>query len=140
MCVGFHLPFLLPRHLPCVALLYPLSSELLRSRMALEQGILTEIIDFNKESPSEGSRPYHWVGGGAVGPGAWDINIHAHDMRKKRNSNQAYNCMMEWCKCEPNFAKHMAPYVLLLGSPDTLPWRTHVLWAKYAGSAAPSCV
>ena len=34
--------------------------------MALEQGILTEIIDFNKESPPEGSRPYHWVGGGGA--------------------------------------------------------------------------
>ena len=40
-----------------------LSVELLRSRMAPEQGTLTEIIDLNKESPSRGHRPYHWVGG-----------------------------------------------------------------------------
>ena len=38
--------------------------ELLRSRMAPEKGTLTEIIDLNKESPSRGPRPYHWVGGG----------------------------------------------------------------------------
>ena len=48
------------------------SSELLRRRMAPEQGTLNEIIDLNKGSPSKGSIPYHWVGrsGGNARPPA----------------------------------------------------------------------
>jgi hypothetical protein len=70
-----------------------LSSELLRRRVALEQGILIEIFDYSKDSLPEGIRPYHWVGAGGglgknLGPGTYIHNTTTHHLE-----NEA--CVME---------------------------------------------